>query len=70
LPPYFFHKPLDRVFLLRIMRTFSTTPWATREARKPIPKGVDDFETRCKMRTSSSKPVGGAKGEKESSERG
>jgi hypothetical protein len=52
------------------MRTFSTTPRATRGAKKPIPKGVDDFETRCKMRTSSSKPKGSAKGEKESPERG
>jgi hypothetical protein len=52
------------------MRTFSTAPQAAREAKKPIPKGVDEFETRCKMRTSSSEPMAGEKGEKESSGRG
>jgi len=52
------------------MRTFSTAPQAAREAKKPIPKGVDGFERRSKMRTSSPLLKSAEKGEKEGLERG
>jgi hypothetical protein len=52
------------------MRTFSTAPLAAREAKKPIPKGVGEFERRSRMRTSSKPPEGAEKGEKEGPEGG